>query len=246
MMGSATNAAAPLQRVLYTDKGETRDTPVPHSLSWWTENPLRLDESGDLGIGQNADDGHVITAADYPVTQNVKCLGEIAGHRILQLDTKIDREDPGNPWWKSLLVGVGGGKYVEIYALRNDFSFLGEVHKYWSAEIYGSGPDAILWTYDRDGGNGGGCGEGYWWFDRAGAHPVDFKRLLAAISQVIPKKSGYVSGCWAMHPREGYLESAVQRDDAECRICGGLGTVHASFRIHRGVAIPGSVQFKPE
>jgi hypothetical protein len=245
MLAAANHATTPMQRVLYTDKQDIRDTPVPHPLNWWTKNPLRLDVSGDLMIGQKAEDGHIVTAADYALTQNVKRLGEIAGYRILQVDTKIDRGDPDNSsWWKSLLVEVGRGKYVEIYGLQSDFLVVGEGHNFWSAGIYGSGPDAILGTYDSDGGNGGGCRDGYWWFDRAGAHPVDFKPLYRAINRVIPKGSTYISGCWTMHPREGYFESLVQSDDARCHACGYMGTVHASFQIRHGVAIPGTVQFK--
>jgi hypothetical protein len=214
---------------------------------------LQLDESGDLLIGPKADGGHTLTARDYQVQQKVTPLGTIEDHRIVQVLTTIHAGPRvvtfGGPGvdgppaqWKSLLVGVGANRYVELYALQSNWGLF----QIGSAGIYGSGSDSILGTHDPDGGNGGGCSDGYWWFDQAGAHPVDFTKLEGAIRSAIPKESTYTTRCWALHPAEAYLESGVQRLDAKCHACGGLGTVHARYRIQNGVAIPVSVRFEAE
>jgi hypothetical protein len=212
---------------------------------------LELDESGDLLIGSKANGGIGLTARDYQVQQKVTTLGTIADHRIVQVLTSIHAgprvatfggpavDDPPTQW-KSLLVGVGADRYVEIYTLQSDLFQIG------SAGIYGSGSGMILGTDDPDTGNGGGCSDAYWWFDKAGAHPVDFTKLEDAIRRAIPKEGTYMSHCSALQPAEAYLESWVQRLDAKCHICGGLGTVHAHYRIQNGVAIPVSVRFEAE
>jgi|GEM_PF-2620874 len=242
-----------VQRQVITAKGETSDALIPHPLSWWTRNPLRLDASGDLLIGKSIDRGHIVTSSDYHVKQKITNLGTLSGHRILQILTTIrpgpaliangseDAEDPPTEW-KSLLVGTGK-QYEEIYTLQAES---GLFHPLAAAAIYGVGSNAILATYDPDTGNGGGCADGYWWFDKAGTHLVDFSPLLQAIRRALPKNSTYTSNCWALHPEKSDLKSWVQERDAKCHACGGLGMVEARYRIEHGVAIPVSVLFKPD
>jgi hypothetical protein len=244
---------AQVQQKASTTKGSTLDKPVPHPLSWWTKDPLRLDDSRSLMIGNIASDGKVITARDYRVSQNVVTIGTIAGRRIIQIitaihpGTRIDSSDLAAApptQWKSLLVQDGTGPlYIEIYKLRAES---GTYESLEPAAIYGVGSESILGTYDPARGNGGGCDDGYWWFDKEGVHPVDFAPLTRAIGRVLPDNSTYTSNCWALHPERSELESWVQRRDAECHACGGLGTVYAHYKIQRGVAIPVSVRFEPD
>lgn len=252
LLGSVLSSTGQTQRTLVAGDGQvTHDVPVPHTLAWWTHDPLQLDESGDLLIGP--DGGRTLTARDYQVQQKVTTVGTIADHRIVQVLTTIHAGPRvatfGGPGvdgppaqWKSLLVAVGAERYVEIYGLQSNWG----LYKIGSAAIYGSGSDSILGTYDPDDGNGGGCSDGYWWFDKAGAHPVDFTKLDDAIRRAIPKEGTYTSRCWALHPGESNLESWVQRIDPKCHACGGLGTVHARYRMESGVAIPVSVRFEAE
>jgi len=245
---------AQMQRVFSTGARSTLDRPVPHPLSWWTKDPLRLDEGGMLTIGDSAGNGKTITARDYRVKQEVTPLGTIAGRRIVQVMTTIhpgpriiffgwanEGEDPIE--WKSLLVQDGiGDRYVEIYKLQSN----GTYPPFRSAAIYGVGPESILGTFDPGIGNGGSCSEGYWWFDKAGAHAVDFSPLEKAIQGVLPRNSTYFSSCSALDPKKAELQSWVQKAGAECHACGGLGTVYAQYKIQEGVAMPVSVRFEPE
>jgi hypothetical protein len=247
--------SAQVQRKISTAKGDSLDAPAPHPLSWWTKDPLRLDASGDLLIGKPANDGAIVTAQDYRVNQTVTTLGTIAGLRIMQVLTTIDAgprivasgwASAGEPpaQWKSLLVQAGAeDQYLEIYTLQAE-SGLYQAMK--PAAIYGVGPEAILGTYDPDSGNGGGCNDGYWWFDKSGPHAVDFSPLEQAIGRVVPHNSTYIPNCWALHPEKAELQSWVQRTDADCHACGGLGTIYAQYKIQSGAAIPISVRFEPE
>ncbi len=229
--------------------------PLPHSLSWWTRNPLRLDEDQILRIDRSVVNGHIVTARDYRVKQKITHVGTLSGHRILQNLTTIrpgpaliangseDAEAPPTQW-KSLLMQTERRReqYVEIYKLQ---AYSGLYQPLTDAAIYGAGPNAILGTRDGDSGNGGGCDKGFWWFDRAGAHPVDLSPLLQAIDHARPPKSTYGGGCWALTP-EAELSVWVQKSEATCHACGGLGTIEAHYRIEHGVAIPVSVLFKPD
>ncbi|HEY0307948.1 MAG TPA: hypothetical protein VGB94_07295 [Acidobacteriaceae bacterium] len=236
------------RKVITADSDVKLDTPAPHPLSWWTKSRLR-DENG-----------RIVTRRGERVEQKVSYLGAISGHRIVQTLTTIHSsqtnssdgagvddlpEQPEQPeQWKSLLVQVGTqGLYEEIYRLE-DLGGLFATMK--SAAIYGTGPDAILGTYDPDTGNGGGCEEGYWWFDKAGAHEVNFSPLLQAINRIIPENGTYVSSCWALNLEKSELQSWVQKEDAECHACGGLGNIYAQYKIEHGTAIPVSVRFTPE
>jgi hypothetical protein len=170
-------------------------------------------------LGFSAPDGKPLTARDYREEQSVTTVGTLSGHRIIQILMSIrpgprivasgfaDADNIAE--WKDLLVGTGeGDAYVEIYALHYD---VGGLIKETSAVIYGTGPDAILGTYDPDMGNGGGCFDGYWWFDRAGAHAVDFSPLIQAVSRALPPNATFTPVCWALHPESLHLESGVQR-----------------------------------
>jgi hypothetical protein len=252
---AATLLSAQVQRMVSTAKGSTLDAPVPHPLSWWTSNPLRLDASGDLMLGKPASDGKIVTEQDYRVSQEVITLGNIEGFRIVQVVTIIDPgariissgwASAGEPpaQWKSLLVQDGtGDQYLDIYLLQAESGLYQPLKP---AAIYAVGSESILGTYDPVSGNGGGCTDGYWWFDNAGPHPVDFSPLQQAVTGALPHNSTYTSNCWALHPEKGELQSWVQRTDAECHACGGLGTVYARYKIERGTAIPVSVRFEPE
>jgi hypothetical protein len=248
--------AGQVQRDLITEKGETHDAPVPHLLEWWTENPLRLDTSGLLLLGIKGKDGKPFTASDYTVEKQVTTLGTLSGHKIVQIILNITPgsrvisqgiASAGGPpaQWKSLLIQQGSGdRYIEIYALRTDQGGLDQPYK--SARIYGSGPNAILGTYDPDMGNGGGCSDGYWWFDKADVHEVDFTPLYRAMGKVIPPNATFTPNCWALHPEKSELQTWIQRADAQCHACGGLGEIHATYRIEHGSAISLSVLFTPQ
>ncbi|WP_213806484.1 hypothetical protein [Granulicella sp. dw_53] len=206
-------------------------------------------------LGRATSDGHTITARDYRVEQKVTHLGTLAGHRIVQVFMNIypvqqvipsgwsEGEMPPTQW-KSLLVQVGTGNlYVAIYEMQSGF---GTNRPMKPAVIYGTGPNAILGTYDPDSGNGGGCEDGYWWFDKDGAYAVDFSPLEKAIDGVLPPNSTYRPNCWALHPEKAELQSEAQRADHECHACRQLGRIDAKYRIEHSAALPVSVHFEPD
>ena len=79
-----------------------------------------------------------------------------------------------------------------------------------------------------------------------GARTVDFSPLDRAIIRALPANATYTDRCGALHPEKAELKSGVQRRDAKCHACDGLGEVHATYRIKQGAATPVSVYFEPE
>src|ERR1700761_4009921 len=250
-----------MQRMLVTGKGNTQDTPIPHPLTWWTQNPLRLDEDRSLLFGIKARDGHVISAHDYRFEQKVTTLGTISGHRIVEVITTIHdlpslvlpelpesqssqpSEDVPHTQWKSLLVeAAASDRYVEIYRLQAEY---GTYLPMTSATILGTGEDAILRTFDPANGNGGNCSEGYWWFDKNGAHNVDFSPLNRAIASVQPPATNAWPHCWALASKNYEVSVGVQRTDAKCHGCDWLGEIVATYQIKQGQATPISARFVP-
>lgn len=240
-----------MQRQVSNEKGGSTDEAVGHPLAWWTDDPLRLDTTGDLMIGYPADSGVKLTAKSYDVEQTVVVLGTVNGNQITQVIDTI-RGKPGIrlygaplsegiSQWKSLLVRPPGSDlYFEIYQLH---AGLGTYQPLKSAALYGNGVDTMLGTYDPDSGNGGGCGDGYWWFDAAGAHSVDFQPVFAAMAKAAPPHSTFTEGCWAMHPDQARIKTWVQKYGAKCHACGGLGEAEARYVVRHGVAKPTSVAF---
>jgi hypothetical protein len=253
-----------VEREVRTDTLDTRDTPVPHPLSWWTRDPLRLDEGRSLLFGLKAQDGHRISARDYRVEQKVTNLGVISNHPIVEIITTIyerpslvldtsklvevspssHSDDLPPTQWKSLLVKVDGSdQYVEIYRLQASGGLFMPLT---SSVIYGAGPDPILGTFAASTGNGGGCDDEYWWFDAAGAHPIDFSPFNRAITAALPPDTVYTSHCGALHPEESRLESGVQKRVARCHACDWVGEIVATYRIQHGAALPVFVHFQPQ
>ena len=250
-----------LQRMLVTDTATTHDTPNPHPLTWWTQNPLRLDEGRSLLFGIKAADGHIISARDYRFEQKVTTLGTISGHRIVEVITTIHDQpslvlpkfpdsEPSRPsedvpptQWKSLLVETDASdRYVEIYRLQAGY---GTYLSMTSATILGTGEDAILHTFDPANGNGGRCSEGYWWFDKSGAHDVDFSPLDRAIASVQPPATTAWPHCWALASNNDEVRVGVQRTDAKCHACDWLGEIVATYQFKQGQATPTSIHFVP-
>jgi hypothetical protein len=246
-----------MQRMLVTAKATTRDTPNPHPLTWWTQNPLRLDENRSLLVGIKAADGHIISARDYHFEQKVTTLGTISGHRLVEVITTIHdlpslaklpdnessqpSEDAPPTQWKSLLVEADASdRYVEIYRLQAEY---GTYLPMTSAIILGTGEDAILRTFDPANGNGGHCSEGYWWFDKSGAHDVDFSPLDRAIAGAQPPATTAWPHCWALASNNYEVRVGVQRTDAKCHGCDWLGEIVATYQIKQGQATPTSIHF---
>ena len=229
--------------MLYSGKGLSTDLSSPYSLSHFTANPALRDDGNDLCVDCSPE-GRAKSAQEHPIRPVVKTVGVLAGYRIVEVLYFLNSSvKPGQiqAGWKSILVQVGPDRYREIFHLQAS----GNPPPLQSSRILESGGERVLTTMDFDGGVGGGCWEGYWWFDRSGPHDLDFSRLQAAMSERLPRGSqlGQIT-CSQLDLKSGRAQSAIQKVNAECAACDFLGEATAEFRLNGAIVEPVRVTFK--
>jgi hypothetical protein len=242
------SANAQWQRIVSTDKGGRPDTPAPHPLSYWTDDPIQRNESGDFCFGCHLENGHLVTEQDYKSDCKITDIGNLAGYPIKQLMCHFTGSPEVSTIFSTLdhkfiLVQTGSDQFREIYHLQvwgNTFMPLQPVR------IIDMGTESILATYDPDSGNGGGCIEGYWFFDTAGPHTLNFDSVKGAIAQHLPHNATFTTNCWALDLDHQQIKTWAQRADAECHACGLIGRVTANFTLHGAKAEPGIIEFQPD
>lgn len=231
-------AAGQWQRLVISGKGESRDVPEPHPLSYFTDNPFLRDDADDLCTACSPED-KARSAEKYSIRTTTKPVGVLAGFNIVDVLYQMSpRNDPtfavpgDRADWKFVLVQVGPDRYREIFHLQWVSRTL--------SHIIQSGNERVLVSMDPDGGNGGGCFEGYWWFDQAGPHELDFSRVETAIKNAVPRETRFSISCSNLDlPAErirGWVQKGPFRDF--------VGEVTARFRLGGPIAEPIAVHFK--
>jgi hypothetical protein len=229
------------RRIVISAKGEFTDASAPHPLRYFTADPFLRDDGGDFCERCTPPDKE-----RYVITSDVRPLGTLAGFplfEILYTMSHRDKSQPDEVDWKFILVQTGTNSYREIFHLQRGWPGPGTLT---SAAIVKVGDENVLATHDSDNGNGGGCVEGYWWFDSSGPHQLDFSKLRDAIKSHVPPGATFVTTCWAMDLEEEKIDTRVQKSHARCHACDMLGGVTARFRLRGAVAEPVSVEFSPD
>lgn len=237
---TAAPAMAQWRRAVFSGKGTFQDTPTAHPLSYFTADPFLRDDGGDFCETCRPSD-----TEKYSITSDVHRLGELSGFPILEILYTIHQpgeNQPPPPAWKFILVQTGTDSYREIFHLQASGAATISAD---STEILKLPEESVLSTNDSDGGNGGGCWEGYWWFDSTGPHQIDFSVLDNAIEKHIPSSSRFMSECWALNMGQEEITSEVQKKNAQCRACDILGDVTAEFHLHGATAEPDKITFYP-
>jgi hypothetical protein len=226
--------AAPLNgewhRVVLAGTRNFDDIPAAHTLAYFTQHPFLRDDGNSLCIDCGSAVGKASSMSRYKVNIKVRHIGTLSGLTIIEVDyTFTDNEDDAPvSHWISLLVRAAPETYREIYHLQADAIAL----PLEPARIVHVNGGDVLMTNNSDGGNGGGCYEGYWSITSAGNTKIDFSPLHNAISEHIPGNATFTSSCWALHLDRSELTSWVQKRDAACHACGGLGEVTAHFKLN--------------
>jgi hypothetical protein len=236
-------ASGQWRRILISGKGETTDIPLPHPLRYFTANPFLRDDGEDL-CGLCTPDDKARSALKYSLRAMVNPVGDLAGYQVVDVlysgsDRSVQNHDEIS--WKSILVRIGPDRYREIFHLQAS----GNMTSLKPSRIIPSGAERVLATMDFDGGVGGGCWEGYWWFNRAGPHSLDFSRLDAAIEKRIPGDTRFNTTCADLDLKSSLVRSGVQKSHPECHACDWVGEVTARFRLSGPIAEPIAIQFKP-
>lgn len=241
-LAAAWPAAGQWQRVVTSGKGAWTDVPVPHPLSYFTENPIMRDDAGELCAGCK-DAGNPELVREFEVQSTIKTLGVLAGYRIVEvlysIRPKEEEATPDSAKWKSILVQVGKDRFREIFHLQNFYSRIALE----SSRIVQSGKERVLVSMDPDGGNGGSCWEAYWWFDRSGPHAIDFSPLYAAMRERAPARTTFLTSCSVLDFERQEVHTWAQKAGAQCHACDYVGKITARFRLDGATVRPVEVRF---
>ena len=234
-------ASGQWSRVVFSGKGESTDIPSAHSLGYFTRSPVLRDDGDDL-CELCTPTGKAKSALKYSIRAAVRPVGNLAGYPVVDVLYSIgSRGDPSSDVkWKSILVRVGPDSYREIFHLQAFYSTI----SIQPSSIVASGSERVLATMDFDGGVAGDCWEGYWWFDRAGPHALDFSRLEAAMLNAVPKSTNFNVHCSNLDLKSQSVRSGVQKAHPECHACDWVGEVTAKFRLAGAIAEPTEITFK--
>lgn len=241
--GAAMPAMAQWQRMVFSGKGPWTDAPVAHSLSYFTANPFLRDDACDLCAACTPAD-KAASARRFKVQTTVRTLGVLAGFRVLDVLYRLGPREAAGPndvKWKSILVEVGKDQFREIFHFQAFYYTV----PLSSSRIVQSGAEQVLVTMDPVGGNGGGCWEAYWWFDRAGPHGLDFSRLNAAMREGAPANTTFLTSCSVLNLETQEVKTWAQKSDAKCHACDYLGKLTARFRLNGSTVLPVEVRFQP-
>ncbi len=232
------------QRLVFSGKGGSEDVPAEHPLSYYTANPFLRDDGDDLCL-LCTPDGKAKSAERYSIRTEVKPVGVLAGYPIVDIlyyvGSREVNADLSDIKWKSILVQVGPDRFREIFHLSAFYTTVSIA----PSRIIQSGNERILATMDLDGGNGGGCWEGYWWFDKTGPHTLNFADLSTAIAEHVPKRTTYQISCSSLNFETQEVQAAVQKIPATCHACDWIGSFTARFRLDGANAVPLEIQFRP-
>jgi hypothetical protein len=231
-------------RVVFSGKGMNRDIPSPHPLTYFTANPFLRDDGNEFCVSCTPERA-AKAAENYSIRAEVRSVGVLSGFRLLDVLYYVSsRSSPNDDMvkWKSILVQIGPDRYREIFHLQAFYTTV----SISSSRIVQSGTERVLVSEDSDGGNGGGCWEGYWWFDESGPHALDFSIIEAAIHARVPNNSTFGMTCSYLDLNSGRIRSPVQDSQARCHACGYLGAVTASFNLEGPILKLININFTPE
>jgi hypothetical protein len=237
--------SAQWKRAVFSGKGEFEDVPEAHALSYFTTNPFLRDDGAEFCTACTPS-GKAESTRKYTVRSIVKPVGVLAGFRIINVLYYVNaRADASatDAKWKSILVQVD--RYKEIFHLQAFYT----TASIGPARIIQSGKESVLATMDLDGGNGGGCWEGYWWFANNGPNSLDFSPLEAAIRERLSAlhegDATFQISRSNLNLSSQYVKSGIQKSHPQCHACDGIGELTAHFRLDGALVQPATIEFQP-
>jgi len=235
----AIGSAGAWQRHVMTAKDDRFDTPQSHPLAYFTQCPMLREEDGDFCY-LCSPEKRLAEAKKHSMPTELKLVGTIKGFAIYDLFVRF--EAGGGLAWKSILVKTGKDRYREIYHCEPT-----QIDAYaGSSFLVSVGGEQLLGAVYMIGGNKGSYSDDYYWFDRGGAHWVDFSGVRKAARAVLPGGKTLWGGGDENGPRtmaKGMFKFRVQ--DSGDWLCCSPGAVIVKFRIDRGRVVITDATFDP-
>ncbi len=222
MLGSfaaGVTAPTPWQRMVVSGKGATFDTPVPHSLSYFTRDPFLRDDGYDF-CGACTPKNKAAAHAQHKFKTELKKVGDLGGYAIYDLFYFFDDHiTTGQVDWKSILVSVSPGHFREIYHLQPPAAQIGP------SSVMTAGTENILATRDLIPGTGNQYDEAYWSFGPNGPVRIDIESISEVLTSVLPAGFGVWKGGGLDMKTLTFRNWVWKPDDANCCPTGGAVTI---------------------
>ena len=180
-------ASAAWQRHVLTPKDDWVDTPAPHPLSYFIDDPGARCEQRDFCLNCSREER---PAESRKIKAELSLVGNLAGFAIYDLYYHFEADRRTDT--KLILVKTGADEYREIYQCTpSTLIGAGAVR----SVLVKIGNDRFLEAkYDTSRGrtnlvDGSRAADyyDYFWFDKTGAALVDFRPILRAVKSVLPK-----------------------------------------------------------
>ena len=234
---AASPARATWQRHLFSGKGESFDTPLPHPLAYFTRDPFLRDDGDDFCTACTPQD-KAAQHARHKFKTELHKVGELHGFVIYDLFYYFDDHvQSGDIDWKSILVEASSGEFREIYHLQPTQA------RIESAFLFNAGDDELLGTRDSIPGTGDQYYEDYWWFNADGPVRIDTAPVDQALKSILPDGFAVLKGSGLDMKALRFRNTVWQPGDANC--CPSGGTVEIQFRLDRGRVIVTDKHFDP-
>jgi hypothetical protein len=111
-------ADSQFQRQVFSEKGGSIDTPEPHPLGFFVEEPFLRDDADEL-CSDCSLTGKANTADRFAIRPAVRQIGELAAFRIVEVLYCVAPKGSSleHVKWKSILVQRAPDQYAEIFHL---------------------------------------------------------------------------------------------------------------------------------
>jgi hypothetical protein len=234
---AATSASPAWQRHAVSGRGDAFDTPAPHSLAYFTQDPFLRDDGMDF-CDDCTPQGKATVHARHKFKTELRRVGNLHGFAIYDLFYYFDDHiATGQIDWKSILVQSSTGAYREIYHLQ-------PINAVISPSFFArAGTDEILVTFDPIPGTGNHVYEDYFWFGPEGPLRIDTSPISDSLKSILPEGFGVWKGGGLDMKSLRYRTPVWKEGDANC--CPSGGMVEIAFRLEAGRLIVTGKHFDP-
>jgi hypothetical protein len=234
---ASTPANPAWQRHVVSGKGDSFDTPAPHSLAYFTKDPFLRDDGMDF-CDDCTPKGKATVHTRHKFKTELRKVGDLQGFAIYDLFYYFDDHiATGQIDWKSILVQSSAGAYREIYHLQPTNALISP------SFFVRAGPDEILVTYDLIPGTGSQIYEDYFWFGPDGPVRINTGPISEALKSILPEGLGVWKGGGLDMKSLKYHMPVWKEGDANCCPTGGM--VDISFRLEAGRLLITRKHFDP-
>jgi hypothetical protein len=232
----AVTSQAEWRRQVYSGKGAWSDTPQPHSLSYFTQDPLLRDDANDFCMSCTQAEKATLHLK-FKARAELHRIGTLGGFPLFDVLYYFEQKD--TPDWKFVLVRTGPDQYREIFHVQRTQTD----QQVGFSSLIKAGNEIILSTRAFAGGNQGIQYGNYFWFDKNGPVMVDVDGPIRLAAEPLLPKGKELYGVWDIR-LPALTASLPVRGENDMRCCTG-GSVAIKFKLDQGLLVVTESHYVP-